>query len=302
MAVCDIIMLGSAPTWYLYRDRLAPIGHLVAALIALSLIVAPKVRNCRYWVTPKRHSSTRLSALHSDPNMSYKYRQRTVTVLMDGRFISYLRVSTTKQGKAGLGMEAQRAAVEAFLNGGTRRLIAEFVEVESGKNDDRPQLAKTIEHCRLTGATLLVAKLDRLSRDAAFLMNLSKSGTGIRACDMPEANTMMFGIMALVAQHEREMISRRTKEALGAAKKRGVRLGGFRGVAPDAHKASEARQKAADAFSTRVAPIIQEMRQDGSSLGQIAGKLNADGIKTAAGGQWYATTVKNALNRFSRIA
>jgi DNA invertase Pin-like site-specific DNA recombinase len=227
----------------------------------------------------------------------YKHRQRTETVFMDGRFIAYLRVSTSKQGKSGLGMDAQRAAVKAFLNGDKWALIAEFVEVESGRHDNRPELGKAIERCRLTGATLLVAKLDRLSRDAAFLMNLSKSGIEIRACDMPEANTMMFGIMALVAQHEREMISKRTREALIAAKNRGVRLGGFRGVLPDARRASEARQNAADAFAARVGPTIQEMRRTGSGLSQIAGKMNADGIRTAAGGQWYATTIKNVLNR-----
>lgn len=216
---------------------------------------------------------------------------------MDGRLISYLRVSTDKQGKSGLGLEAQRDAVNRFLNGGNWTLITEFVEVESGKNDDRPQLAKAIERCRLTGTTLVVAKLDRLSRDAAFLLTLNKSGIEIRAADMPEANTMMFGIMALVAQHEREAISKRTKEALAAAKRRGVKMGGFRGVMPDTSKAAEARQKAADAFASRVGPMIQDMHQSGLSLAKIADKLASDGIRTPRGGTWTPTAVRNVLAR-----
>jgi len=223
---------------------------------------------------------------------------------MEGRFISYLRVSTQKQGEFGLGIEAQRDSVGRFLNGGNWTLITEFVEVESGKHDDRPQLAKAIERCRLTGATLVVAKLDRLSRDAAFLLTLNKSGIEIRAADMPEANTMMFGIMALVAQHEREAISKRTKEALAAAKARGtnrkgepLRMGGFRGVMPDTHKAAQARRLAADSFSERVGPMIREMRDGGASLRQIAAKLAQDGIKTARGGAWTPTAVRNVLVR-----
>jgi DNA invertase Pin-like site-specific DNA recombinase len=148
---------------------------------------------------------------------------------MDGKFVAYYRVSTQKQGKSGLGLDGQRQAVESFLNGGNWKLVGEFTEVESGKRDDRPELTRAMHQARLTGATLLVAKLDRLSRDAAFLLNLSKSGIEVRACDMPDANTMMFGVMALVAQHERELISKRTKDALAAAKVRGTPLGGYKG-------------------------------------------------------------------------
>lgn len=216
---------------------------------------------------------------------------------MDGRYISYLRVSTERQGKSGLGIEAQRASVAIFLNGGNWELLAEFVEVESGRNNDRPQLAEALKRCRLTGAILIVAKLDRLSRDAAFLMNLSKAGVEIRAADMPEANTMMFGIMALVAQHEREAISRRTKDALQAAKNRGKVLGGYRGVPPDFNLATQARQNAADAFAERLAPTIEAMRADGCSLSEIARKLASDGIMSARGGQWTPTAVKNVLDR-----
>jgi DNA invertase Pin-like site-specific DNA recombinase len=220
---------------------------------------------------------------------------------MNGRFISYLRVSTQIQDKSGLGLEAQRAAVSGFLNGRSWELMAEFVEVESGENDQRPKLVTAINRCWLTGATLLVAKLDRLSRDAAFLMSLSKSGIDIRACDLPEANTMMFGIMAVIAQHEREAISKRTKEALTAAQARGTIMGGYRGgKLPDAGKASAARVAKADAFAAMVGPMIQAMKADRLSLDQIADKLTEDRINTVRGGQWTKTAVKNVLDRLAR--
>src|SRR5215204_3495258 len=146
-----------------------------------------------------------------------------------GRYVSYLRVSTDRQGRSGLGLEAQRKAVEDFLNGGRWDLIAEFVEVESGKRDDRPKLAEALALCRLHKATLVIAKLDRLSRDAHFLLGLQKelqkSGLRFVAADLPEANELTVGIMAVVAQAERKMISQRTKAALGAAKARGKKLG-----------------------------------------------------------------------------
>lgn len=137
---------------------------------------------------------------------------------MDGKFVSYLRVGPEKHGRFGPGLEVQQAAVTAFLNGGQWELLAEYQEPESGKNDARPELQKAIELCRRTGAVLLVAELDRLSRNAAFLLSLSKSGIEIRCCDMPEANTMMFGIMAAVVQHERKMTRKRTRQSLAAAK------------------------------------------------------------------------------------
>ena len=217
---------------------------------------------------------------------------------MNGRFISYLRVSTDKQGKSGLGLEAQRESVLHYLNGGSWTLLAEVIEVETGKNDERPALAKAINQCRMTGSTLIVAKLDRLSRDAAFLLTLNKSGIDIRCADMPDMNTMTFGIMAVMAQHEREMISKRTKEALAVVKARGVKMGGFRGYVPDAAKATEARRKAADGFAAMVGPMVSDMRAKGLTLREIAAKLTADGVQTARGGVWTATAVKNVLERF----
>src|SRR3954447_17458017 len=142
-----------------------------------------------------------------------------------GRFISYLRVSTNRQGRSGLGLVAQRKAVDDYLNGGEWSVIAELVEVESGKRDDRPKLAEALTLCRLHNAILVIAKLDLLSRDAHFLLGLQKAGVRFVAADMPEANELVVGIMVVVAQAERKMISARTKAALAAAKARGVRLG-----------------------------------------------------------------------------
>jgi DNA invertase Pin-like site-specific DNA recombinase len=152
--------------------------------------------------------------------------------MAEGKFVSYLRVSTIKQGRSGLGLEAQRAAVETFLDGGRWKIIEEFVETESGKRDDRPALHRALTSCRIHDATLLIAKLDRLSRDAAFLLKLQKAGVRFVACDMPEADNFTVGIFALLAQKERELISSRTREALAAAKRRGVKLGGDRGNLP----------------------------------------------------------------------
>jgi DNA invertase Pin-like site-specific DNA recombinase len=223
---------------------------------------------------------------------------------MSGRFISYLRVSTDKQGKSGLGIEAQRDAVASYLNGCSSTLTGEFVEVESGKNDHRPQLAKALARCKLTGATLIVAKLDRLSRNQAFLMSVFE-GTGdggVVFCDLPTIPAGPVGKfivqqMAAVAELERGLISQRTKAALQAAKERGVKLGGYRGITPDANRAGDAHRVAADAFAGRVAPMVREMRQTGLSLAKIADRLASDGIQTARGGQWTPTAVKNVLER-----
>ena len=133
-----------------------------------------------------------------------------------GKFISYLRVSTTKQEASGLGLEAQRKAVLDYLNGGSWELLAEYMETESGKKNDRPKLSKALDHCKITGATLVIAKLDRLSRNAHFLLGLQDAGVKFIAVDMPTANELTVGIMALVAQEERKAISARTKAALAA--------------------------------------------------------------------------------------
>lgn len=218
------------------------------------------------------------------------------------QWIGYLRVSTERQGRSGLGLEAQRAAVEAHIASAGGRLLSEYVEVESGKRDDRPKLGEALEACRLTGATLLIAKLDRLSRDAAFLLGLQRAGVAFTAADMPHADPFTVGIMALVAQREREMISQRTKAALAAAKARGTTLGGFRGRRVDGRLGAEARRKAADEFAQAVGPTVAALRQDGRSLREIAETLTERGIRTPRGGQWSAASVRSVLLRIDAEA
>ena len=142
-----------------------------------------------------------------------------------GKFVAYFRVSTDRQGKSGLGLEAQREAVLAYLDGGSWQLVGEFTEVESGKRSDRPQLAAALVACKKHKAKLVIAKLDRLSRNLAFIATLMDSGVEFVAVDNPHANKLTVHILAAVAQHEREMIAQRTKDALAAAKARGVKLG-----------------------------------------------------------------------------
>ena len=158
-----------------------------------------------------------------------------------GKFVSYLWVSTDRQGRSGLGLEAQRKAVTDYLDGGRWELIAEFVEVETGKRDDRPKLKQALHRCKVTGATLVIAKLDRLSRKLAFIAALQDSGAKFVAADMPEANETMIQFMAVIAQHERKMISARTKAALAAAKARGQPFGNVNGAA--AFAAGSQRQR-----------------------------------------------------------
>lgn len=218
--------------------------------------------------------------------------------MAEGRFIAYYRVSTAKQGRSGLGLEAQREAVRSYLNGGSWSLLGEFVEVESGKRADRPQLGKALDACRLTGAVLVIAKLDRLSRDAHFLLGLEKAGVEFVATDLPNANRLTVRLMAVIAQEEREMIAARTKAALAAAKARGKRLGGWRG-GPKVNSSlgREAIQERADAYAARVAPSVRELHGEGRSLRQIAAGLTERGIRTPRGGVWTADAVRRVLLR-----
>ncbi len=222
--------------------------------------------------------------------------------MADGKFISYLRVSTAKQGSSGLGLEAQRKAVADHLNGGAWNLVREFVEIESGKRDDRPKLAEAMALARLHGATLLIAKLDRLSRDAHFLLGLQKAGVDFVACDMPTANRLTVGILAMVAEEERRAISKRTKDALAAAKARGTKLGGDRGklhLVRDAGRAAgiAVRQAKALRRSTDLAPIIADLQAEGvTTLAALAEALTARGIPTARGAAvWTPMQVSRVL-------
>lgn len=223
------------------------------------------------------------------------------------RTINYLRVSTAKQGKSGLGLEAQRAAIDAFCTSRSCEPLAEYVEMESGKRDDRPQLAKALHHAKVTGATLLIAKLDRLSRNVAFLATLQDAGTKFVAADMPEANELTIHIMAAMAQHERKAISKRTKEALAAAKARGVKLGNPQGVkAFGMSKGNDAAIAAIKAkalsFAEDIRPIIDAIRSEGHcSLRAIAKQLNDRGIVTARGGKWGPQSVSDIIRLASGI-
>src|SRR5215210_7079288 len=221
--------------------------------------------------------------------------------MAEGKFVAYYRVSTDRQGRSGLGLEAQRKAVEDYLNGGNWRLAAEVVEIESGRRNDRPKLAEALRLCRLHGSVLIIAKLDRLARNVAFISNLMESGVEFTAVDFPQANRLTVHILAAVAEHEREMISQRTKAALVAAKARGTRLGGDRGnlraVGDKGREISRAvRISKAQARTADLAPIIAEIRASGAtSLGRIAKALNERGICTPRGSDWQPVQVRRVL-------
>lgn len=216
-----------------------------------------------------------------------------------GKLVSYVRVSTDRQGRSGLGLEAQRRAVADYLAKGAGKVIAEFQEVESGGRDDRPELEKALSLCRLHNATLVIAKLDRLSRDAHFLLGLQKASVRFVAADMPEANEMIVGIMAVVAQAERKMISVRTKAALAAAKARGKKLGtpaNLRNQAVGQERGRARRTTIAAARAGDLRPIIADIRAAGAStLRAIAAGLNERGIPTARGKAWSAVQVSRVL-------
>ncbi len=211
----------------------------------------------------------------------------------NGKYIAYYRVSTDKQGRSGLGLEAQQDAVRRYLNGGTWTLVGEFTEVESGRKSRRPQLEAAIAMAKKEKATLVVAKLDRLYRNAYFMAKLMHDRVDFVACDNPHANKLTIQILSAVAENEAELISERTKAALKAAKKRGMKLG-----SPNPEKGAKAAGKqasaAADDFAERVWPVIEQLRRKGlSTYRELADALNERGVDTARGGQWFASTVRN---------
>ena len=213
-----------------------------------------------------------------------------------GKFVTYYRVSTDRQGRSGLGLEAQKEAVQQRLNGGRWQLISEFVEVESGKLTKRPQLDAALAACKKHKAKLVVAKLDRLSRNVAFLLKLIDAGVEVLFADLPELNGAMGRFvlitMASVAELEAGLISERTKAALKAAKARGVRLGrhGAEVLAPQYRK--EARQRA-----EQLQPVIADLKGQGLSLAKIAAELNKRKVPTPRRGRWDHSSVRNVMNR-----
>ena len=216
-------------------------------------------------------------------------------------FVAYYRVSTQKQGKSGLGIEAQKAAVAQYVSRNGGKVAAEFQEVESGKRSDRPQLALALERCRLTRSTLIVAKLDRLTRDVAFLCRLRDSKVDFVAVDNPNATPLTVTILIAVAEEERRLASVRTKLALQAAKARGVKLGNPNGAqafgARSRAGAVEALKAKADSFAQSLAGIVRPLLEAGLSLRKIAERLNAEGIVTAQGKAWQANSVKRLADR-----
>ncbi|HEX4049911.1 MAG TPA: recombinase family protein [Steroidobacteraceae bacterium] len=218
-------------------------------------------------------------------------------------FVTYYRVSTQRQGKSGLGLDAQRAAVKVHLDSQGGLELATFTEVESGKVNGRPQLDAALRRCRQTRATLLVAKLDRLSRNAAFLLSLRDAGVRVVAADNPEMNETVVGIMAVIAQHEAQAISDRTRAALAAAKRRGVRLGNPHlkaGTPASARAASVAAQAAAKSRAEELRDVVSDAHAAGCvSLRDVAQHLNGLGIRTARGGDWAAASVLRLLRQLS---
>lgn len=216
------------------------------------------------------------------------------------KFIAYYRVSTDKQGASGLGLEAQQASVRKYAT--DRALLAEYSEVESGKKNARPMLAQALAHAAATGATLLIAKLDRLSRNAAFVLELQNSGVDFICCDMPAANKLTIGIMALLAQHEREQISTRTKAALSALKERGVKLGMPNNLTDDA-RAISAEQRSANAREDvnwrKAGALAISMRKQQATFREIADALNTSGYITRTGKRFEAITVKRLIDRYA---
>jgi len=212
-------------------------------------------------------------------------------------YITYCRVSTGRQQQSGLGIEAQQEAVHRYAIQTDSSIIAEYVETESGAKSDRPQLAKALAHCRRAKATLLIARLDRLSRSLSFVALLLDANVEIRCADMPEANRLLLQMLAVFSEHERQMIRERTRAALAAAKARGTVLGANGKVLAAKHRAE------AKAHAEGLRPAIEQARMAGClSLPEIADFLTAQGHQTAWGGRWHPMTVRRVLERLEAPA
>ena len=216
----------------------------------------------------------------------------------ENQFVTYFRVSTARQGVSGLGLDAQRQTVSQYLTGGARTVLAEFVEVETGKGanalEKRPQLRSALELCKKSGATLLIAKLDRLARNVHFVSGLMESKVKFVACDLPEANQLTIHIMAAFAEHEARRISERTRDALAAAKVRGVVLGATGPANLKRH--TQERQDAASAFNARLMPVLNGFISQGLSRRAMVIQLNDLGVKAPRGGAWSLGQVQRVVS------
>lgn len=212
------------------------------------------------------------------------------------KFIAYYRVSTSQQGKTGLGLDAQRACVAKYVAETNGQLIEEYTEVVSGLQDSRVALAEALKRCRMERATLVIAKLDRLARRVSYLSRFMESDVPLVVADMPNANKFVLQMMAVLAETERDMISERTKLALAAAKARQVRLGNPQ-IAQARQKAIKSRKKRANSFAHSMYPPIASMRARGLSYRQIADNLNNSKFSTNNGRRWWPTTVANIIKR-----
>jgi DNA invertase Pin-like site-specific DNA recombinase len=227
--------------------------------------------------------------------------------MAEGKQVLYFRVSTQRQGKSGLGLDAQREQCHQFLNGGQWEVIGEFVEVESGRRNDRPQLEKALKLARVHNARLVVAKIDRLSRNLSFIASMMESGVQFVAADMPEANQLTIHIMAAMAQHEQKQISNRVKESLHQAKLRGVRLGSPKSYLTDEDRkvgskiGAEVRTKNALAKAMDLMEIVEDINLSGiTTLKGLARELTKRGVPTPRGKDtWYPQTVKRLYERVS---
>ena len=217
--------------------------------------------------------------------------------MYQGRFVGYFRVSTQAQGASGLGLDAQRAAVSSYVDSVGGNLVASYEEVESASAKDRPELQRAIATAKSKKAMLVIAKLDRLARNVSFVSKLLESGVEFVAADMPHANKLTIHIISAVAEYEREVIAKRTKDALAAAKARGVKLGNPN-AASQAPKASAIARHKADDFARRLSPLVRALHHEvDGSLAATARALNDRGVRTQRGKSWTATGVKNILER-----
>lgn len=211
---------------------------------------------------------------------------------MEKQFIAYYRVSTTRQGVSGLGLEAQRSAAKTFASQSSSNIVREFTEVESGKKITRPKLHAAIEECRISGATLLIAKIDRLARNVHFISGLLETNINFVAADMPNADRFMLHIYAAMAEEEGRRISERTKAALASAKTRGIKLG---------EHCKEMKQQnsfRALQFAAEVGPRMAKLKREGYSVREIADYLNLECVPTYRSGKWHSNSIQRVWKRY----